>query len=79
VRTGVKKYSPAALYCGGVYKHNGKEFIVTSSEEKAFKEKIIAEHGSLLGLERIRPLAFNPKTRTAGQNYRDVYHTLYFQ
>jgi radical SAM-linked protein len=79
VRPGIKKYSPAALYCGGVYKHNGKEFTVLSSGEKAFKEKIIVEHGSFLGLERIRPLAFDPKTRTPGQNYRDVYHALYFQ
>jgi radical SAM-linked protein len=79
VRTGVKKYSPAALYYGGIYEHNGEEFTVPSSEEKAFKEKIIAEHGSLLGLERIRPLAFNPKTRTGGHAYWSVYHTLYFQ
>jgi hypothetical protein len=79
VRTGVKKYSPAALFSGSIYGFNGKEFMVPFSEEKNFKEKIIAEHGSLLGLERIRPLAFNPKTKTEGQNYRDVYHALYFQ
>ncbi|MDR1096461.1 MAG: TIGR03936 family radical SAM-associated protein, partial [Spirochaetaceae bacterium] len=78
VRTGVKKYSPAALFSGSVYRFNGKVFTVPSSEEKAFKEKIITECGSLLGLERICPLAFNPKTRTTGHAYRNVYHALYF-
>jgi hypothetical protein len=78
IRTGVKKHSPAALFCGSVYALDGKEIVVMSNEEKAFKEKIIAGRGSLRGLERKRPLALDPKTRTTG-NYMDIYHALYLQ
>jgi uncharacterized protein (DUF2344 family) len=84
IAAGVKKYSVAALFWGSVYTLDGGNsgeftdpFTVPFKEEKAFKARITAERGSLWGLTRVHPLAFNPKTQTTRRDYRDVYRELY--
>jgi radical SAM-linked protein len=78
VRTGVKKHSPAALYWGSEYELDECTVLLPFKEEKAFKEKIAAERGSLWSLARKKTLAFDPVTHAEKQDYLTVYKTFYF-